>query len=94
LNLSRRSYRIFESTLDELLSAGGDDWPAPVIGFGPQIVWDEAQTWCIAVDIDSTTAVVGSTHQLAAAIARLSDVESMPVDFNTPLSWDADDINT
>lgn len=75
------------STLPDLL--GAKPWTPSA-----NLVWPQDHSWCIATEVDFDSTLVGCSQAAADEILACPDLESLPINPDDSLQFDADFVNS
>lgn len=92
LELPDRSYHLFRGPLDAIealsqMEEGDHSWQVP------SLWWPADRAWCVASEIDFDSTLVGGSAALIAEVLASPDLEALPLDPDTDLTWTGDRIN-
>jgi hypothetical protein len=59
----------------------------------PNLWWPDDRAWCVAAEIDLNTTYVGCGEACRDAILALDELEALPIDPATGISWRSDLVN-
>jgi len=86
--LPQRSYRLLSGAVADLGSALPPPWWQP-----PNLWWPEDRAWCVATEIDLHSTYVGGDTACTEELAAQRELEALPVDPTTGVSFASDTLN-
>jgi hypothetical protein len=84
-----REYHLLRGAVE----SSHDETLTPPWSQSANIWWPDDHAWCVATEIDLKTTYVACSAACRDALIAATDLEAMPIDPATGISWDSDDVN-
>jgi hypothetical protein len=84
-----REYHLLRAAIESI----HDEMLTPPWRQCANIWWSDDHAWCIATEIDLKTTYIGCSEACRDALTAAADLEAMPIDPTTGISWKSDLLN-
>ena len=88
-HLPHRDYHLLVGPVEALAESMLD----PPWWQSPNLCWPDDRTWCVASEIDLYSTYIGCSEACRDAILSLPEIEALPINPTTGISFSSDTIN-
>lgn len=88
-HLPNRDYHLLHGPVDAL----GRGMFEGLIWQSPNLCWPDDHAWCLASEIDHYSSYIGCEHTCLDALLEHGEIEALPIDQSTGISFDSDALN-